>query len=67
MTEKNHFHFIIWAASDKVGDNFQGITYVDVIAADVKEAKSKAEKVCPGKRHYWVNNIVEHHGDHGKE
>jgi len=67
MTEPTHFHFTIWAADDRVGDNYQGITYVDVIAKDIDEALGRAKKICPKKRHYWVNNIIEHHHDHGKE
>lgn len=61
MIEGNHFHFIIWAAIDKVDDNYKGVTYVDVIAKDSKEAVKRAGDLCPGRKYYWINNIVEHH------
>ena len=59
----SHLHFIVWAATDKVGENYSGVTYLDLVANDMKEALQRAKKVCPGRQHYWVNNVIEHH-DH---
>lgn len=59
-----HLHFIVWAATDRVGENYSGITYLDLVASDMKSALQRAKKVCPDRQHYWVNNIIEHH-DHG--
>ena len=61
-----HLHFIIWAATDKVQEQYSGVTYVDVMAPDIKSALARAKSICPGRAHYWVNNIVEHH-DHEHE
>lgn len=60
MDKNNHLHFIIWACENKVGDNYQGITYVDVIEDTVDDAMKRARKLCPNKKIYWLNNIVEH-------
>lgn len=59
----SHLHVIVWAATDKVGESYSGVTYLDMVATSMKEALDKAKKLCPGRRHYWVNNIIEHH-DH---
>ena len=58
-----HLHFIVWAATDRIGENYSGITYLDLVASDMGSALQRAKKVCPGRQHYWVNNIIEHH-DH---
>ena len=58
-----HLHFIVWAATDKVGEQYAGVTYLDLVANDMRSALDRAKKVCPGRQHYWVNNIIEHH-DH---
>lgn len=62
-----HFHFIIWAAKDKDKENYSGVTYIDIIENDMDAAIAKAKNICPGRKHYWVNNIVEHHHDHSSE
>ena len=66
-----HLHWIVWAAQDKqrgpTGDNYIGITYVDVLAESMEEAVKRAKKLVPGRNHYWLNNCVEHHDDHGQE
>jgi len=59
----NHYHVIVWAAMDRVEGQFSQVTYVDVIAESVDEAVEKAKRLCPDRRHFWVNNIIEHH-DH---
>ena len=59
-----HFHFIVWAATDKVGEQYAGVTYLDLVANNMKSALERAKQICPGRQHYWVNNIIEHH-DHG--
>jgi predicted alpha/beta hydrolase len=56
-----HLHFIIWAATDKIGENYAGVTYLDLMANDMASALQRAKKLCPGRQHYWVNNIIEHH------
>ena len=58
-----HLHFIVWAATDKIGENYAGVTYIDLVANDMKSALQRAKKLCPERQHYWVNNIIEHH-DH---
>ena len=58
-----HLHFIVWAATDKVGENYAGVTYLDLVAKDMQSALARAKAVCSGRQHYWVNNIIEHH-DH---
>ena len=58
-----HLHFIVWAATDKVGEQYAGVTYLDLVANNMKSALERAKQICPGRQHYWVNNIIEHH-DH---
>ena len=58
----NHFHFIVWAAMDRVTDKFSEVTYIDVVSDSMDHAQKKAQELCPGRRYYWVNNIVEKHG-----
>lgn len=55
-----HLHFVIWCATDKVGDSYSGVTYVDIIAESMTEATARAMHLCPNRKYYWVNNIVEH-------
>jgi hypothetical protein len=57
----SHLHFVVWAAMDQVGERFSGVTYIDLVADDMSVALEKAEELCPGRRYYWVNNIIEHH------
>ena len=61
-----HLHFIVWAATDKVGEQYAGVTYLDLVANNMKSALERAKQICPGRQHYWVNNIIEHH-DHPAE
>lgn len=58
-----HLHFIVWAATDRIGENYSGITYLDLVASDMKSVLQRAKQLCPGRQHYWINNIIEHH-DH---
>jgi hypothetical protein len=67
MSEKTHYHFIIWAAEGKTSVAYEGITYIDLIAESVEGAIQRAKIICPDKKYYWINNIVEHHQGHGKE
>jgi len=57
----SHFHFIVWAALEKSENNYSGVTYLDVIAENIDDALARAKRLCPKRRHYWVNNIIEHH------
>ena len=62
--ENTHLHFIVWAAMGQSGNSYTEVTYLDLIANDIDQAVSRAMEVCPGRRFYWVNNVIEHHG-HG--
>ena len=56
-----HFHVIVWAAEGRDGGNFTGVTYLDVIVKKVTEAVPRAKELFPKRKHYWVNNVIEHH------
>lgn len=59
-----HLHIIVLAATDKVGEQFSGVTSLDLIGTSAKEAVERAKKLCgPEKRHFHVQQIIEHH-DH---
>lgn len=64
MNNETHLHFIIWACETKSDNGFSGVTYVDVLEQNEGLAISKAKKLAPGRKYYWVNNILEHHNDH---
>lgn len=65
MTE-THLHFIVWAAMQRSPDGgYVDVVYVDVMAESEQAALVRAEVLCPGRAFYRVNNIIEHHADHG--
>lgn len=57
----DHMHVIVWAATDRVEGNYQGVTYVDVIVQSVPEALERVKAMFPDRKHFWVNNVIEHH------
>lgn len=61
-----HFHYLVWAAEKKEDANFVGVTYVDVLADDARDALKRAEGRCKGlnKKVYWLQNITECHDGH---
>ena len=61
-----HLHVVIWAAEGKTDQGYSGVTYIDLIAKDVEDAKKQAVHLVPGRQFYWINNIIQHHG-HGTD
>ena len=60
-----HLHFIVWAAQDKLANGtYTDVTHLDLIASDEAQAVERAKKLAPGRRLYWVNDILEHHPHH---
>ena len=57
-----HLHWIVWAAEIKTENGYSEVTYIDVVAANKDEALTKARKIVPDRRYYWLNSVVEHHG-----
>jgi len=55
-----HLHFIVWAAMGKTDQGYTESTEVDVIAPSEKDALTRARKLAPGRKWYWVRSIVEH-------
>ena len=47
----------------QVGTSYTEVTHLDLIANDIDQAVSRAMEICPNRRYYWVNDIIEHH-DH---
>ena len=62
-----HFHFIIWCAHSKTESGYQEVTDADVIAATESEALARAQALCPGRKHYFIRQVVEHHDHHERE
>ena len=62
MCADKHLHIVIWAAEGKSETGFTGVTYIDVIAFDVDDALEQAKGLVPGRKYYWVNNVILHHG-----
>jgi hypothetical protein len=66
----SHMHFMVWAATDKVDNNYNNITYLDIIAdnplAALNRAKALTKGLTPGKRYFHLQNVTEHH-DHEVE
>jgi hypothetical protein len=58
----DHHHFVIFAAMGKSPIGFTDSTTVDVVASSESEALGKAKKLAPGRAHYFVSSIIEHHG-----
>ena len=66
MTKKKqgtHFHYIVVAAEEKTEMGFKGSTRIDLIASDVDEALAIAQQLIPGRKVYWINDVVEHHNE----
>lgn len=54
-----HLHFIVWAYTKKVGDNYIDNTVIDVICSSSSEALERAQNLLSGKQ-YRMHMIVEH-------
>ena len=66
MADKSHLHFIVWAAQGKTDDGgYTDVVYLELVAADMDAAVERAKKLCPDRRYYRVNNVIEHHDHHG--
>jgi hypothetical protein len=62
--KQTHLHWIVWACEARTDQGFSGVTKIDVVAGSMGEAIERAKMLVPGRPHYWLNDVVEHH-DHG--